>query len=220
MLHFYKTPGILPLLTSSLTWSIPTDKKELYLTFDDGPIPDLTPYVLDQLDAYKAKATFFCVGDNIRKHPDIAADLISRGHVIGNHTFNHFKGWNVPYKDYVNNVKKCDLHINEVQKPKQINLFRPPHGQLTWRLTRALKREYKVIMWDVLAYDFDQSHAPQKSLKHTINRTSKGSIIVFHDNYKAEDKLKYMLPRYLEHFSEQGFSFKKLSLGQSQSEHN
>lgn len=212
MLHFYKTPSVLPLFTAGLTWSIPTDKKELYLTFDDGPIPNLTPYVLNQLDIYGAKATFFCVGDNIRKHPEIAASIISKGHLIGNHTFNHLKGWNSSFKNYIENVEKCELYIDEVQQPQPIKLFRPPHGQLTWKLSRGLKRSHKVVMWDVLAYDFDPTHTSQKSLKQTISSTSTGSIIVFHDNYKAEEKLKYMLPRYLEHFSENGYSFKKLDL--------
>ena len=212
MLHFYKAPGLLKKISKDLVWNIPTNDKDIYLTFDDGPIPNLTEYVLDILDDFEVKATFFCVGDNIAKYPFICKKVIEKGHVVGNHTFNHVKGWATKNNNYLNNIEKCYEHIIKYQKYRSKPLFRPPYGQITRSQIKRLKDNYKIIMWDILAYDFNNTHSPSKSLNRMVRRTRPGSIVVFHDNYKAETKLKYMLPRFLKHFTEKGFKFKILDV--------
>lgn len=211
MIHFYKTPDFLKKLSGSLVWDIKTQNKEIYLTFDDGPIPKLTNYILDVLDDFDAKATFFCVGENIYKYPEIYKSILDKNHLTGNHTFNHLKGWSTKNDQFFMNIEKCQELIpgtHPIDKP----LFRPPHGQITLNQIRHLKEIYKIVMWDVLAYDFSMAHSPEKSLEKVIGKTKAGSIVVFHDNYKAEEKLKYMLPKFLHHFKEKGFSFNKLDL--------
>ncbi|NJN24716.1 MAG: polysaccharide deacetylase family protein [Cyclobacteriaceae bacterium] len=209
-MHFYKTPALLKSLTKKLYWDIKGGDRDIYLTFDDGPIPGLTEYILDMLDAYAAKATFFCVGDNVRKYPEIAKNTILRGHRLGNHTFNHVKGWQSSSVAYLDNIKKCQHYIDLYQPVSEPAIFRPPYGQITPGQIALLSTEYHIIMWDVLAYDFEKKHNAQKSLDKILSKTGPGSIVVFHDNYKAEEKLKYMLPRFLSHFKEKGFNFKKI----------
>jgi len=212
LLHFYKTPGILKKLSKDLIWDISTDKKEIFLTFDDGPIPILTEYVLETLADFGAKATFFCVGDNVLKYPDVIKKIIEKGHAVGNHTFNHLKGWSTKNDHLFINIEKCQSYINRYDTTTKRPLFRPPYGQITWSLLKVLKNKYDIIMWDVLVYDFEESHSPQISLSKSIHKTVSGSIVVFHDNYKAEKKLRYILPRFLQHFDDLGFTFKKLDL--------
>jgi peptidoglycan/xylan/chitin deacetylase (PgdA/CDA1 family) len=211
LFYFYKTPGFLKGISRSLIWDAQSDQKEIYLTFDDGPIPDLTAYVLDELEKFNAKATFFCVGDNIRKYPEIFQSVRDRGHSIGNHTFNHLKSWSTGLEEYIENVEECQAIIERYHMSKGKPLFRPPHGQVSPRMIKCLKTQYKIIMWDVLTYDFDNHHTAREGLERAIRKTRQGSIVVFHDNYKAKQKLKFMLPRYLEHFSCLGYDFKKLS---------
>ena len=208
--HFYKTPGILRILYPSLLWKVNTSDQDIYITFDDGPVPRLTPYVLDVLSDYGAKATFFCVGDNIRKHPDEFGEIIQQGHAVGNHTFNHLKAWKTDHKDYLENIRKCD-EIIERAGVKQVKLFRPPYGQLTPGLIGKLKKSHLILMWDVLTYDFSKDQPAEIGLKRSISSTSPGSIIVFHDNFKAESNLRYMLPDFLEHFASLGYNFKNLA---------
>lgn len=207
MLHFYKTPGFLKRISKDLVWGIQGVSKDLYITFDDGPIPDLTEYVLDVLDDFEAKATFFCVGENIYKYPDLCKTIINKGHVVGNHTYNHLKGWSTKNNQYFSNIEKCNELILKYQKSAR-PLFRPPHGQITRSQINSLKEKYNIIMWDILSYDFDHRHSSPISLEKMMRLTKPGSIVVFHDNYKAEDKLKYMLPRFLKHYKERGFNFK------------
>jgi peptidoglycan/xylan/chitin deacetylase (PgdA/CDA1 family) len=183
----------------------------IFLTFDDGPIPDLTPYVLEKLKEFGVYATFFCVGDNVFKFPEIFKKIMDHGHAVGNHTFNHLKAWTSEPETYMENVRKCNNILVENGAPLNPALFRPPYGQITAKLIRTLKQEYQIIMWDILSYDFSTVHSPEQSLEKIIRLTRPGSIVVFHDNNKAEEKLKYILPRYLHHFTELGYSFKKLS---------
>jgi len=210
LVHFYRTPGILRLLSKQLHWKMPVEEKELFLTFDDGPVPGLTEFVLQQLNKYNAEATFFCVGDNIRKYPDIYNSILDHGHETGNHTYNHLRAWSTDQEHYLLNVKKCQEIIDKHGDKKARPLMRPPHGHITRKLISELKHQYKIVMWDVLTYDFDAKHSPEAGLKKSIRKTRPGSIVVFHDNYKAESKLKFMLPRYLAHFNELGYKFKKL----------
>jgi peptidoglycan/xylan/chitin deacetylase (PgdA/CDA1 family) len=211
LLHFYRTPPFFKFFSKHLEWKIKTDKKEIFLTFDDGPIPGLTPYIVDQLEEFGAEATFFCVGDNVTKFPEIFKLVVEGGHAVGNHTFNHLKAWSTSMTAYLENVQKCQGVLIENGLASGRPLFRPPHGQITPRSINALKQTYRIIMWDVLSYDFSKTHSAEKSLDKIIKMTRPGSIVVFHDNYKAEEKLKYVLPKYLRHFSELGYRFKKLS---------
>ncbi|NVO18998.1 MAG: polysaccharide deacetylase family protein [Bacteroidetes bacterium] len=202
---YFKTvpPIIRSLLPSNLEWEILTDRKEIFLTFDDGPIPDVTHWVLDQLDRVGAKATFFCVGDNVGKHPAIFAELEKRGHRTGNHTFNHLQAWRTDYVTYMDNTRKCaDLVPG--------NLFRPPHGQITPRLAKELGKNYRLIMWSLLTQDYDINLNPEKILKISLEKTKPGSIVVFHDSVKAWKNLEYTLPRFIDHFSGLGYSFRSL----------
>ena len=212
MIQFFKTPSIVKHLSRELIWNIDTVSKEIYITFDDGPIPDLTNYILDTLDEFAASATFFCVGDNIDKFPDIFTELLKRGHEVGNHTYNHLRGWSTGKDDYLLNIEQCQSVISDLHPPTGKPLFRPPHGQITKAQINALKDNYHIIMWDVLTYDFAPGLPKEKDLKKIIDHTRPGSIVVFHDNYKAENKLRYLLPNYLKHFSDQGYQFKKLNL--------
>jgi len=202
-MYLVKSPLLLKWYYPSLTWNKSRNEKVIYLTFDDGPIPDVTSFVLNTLKKFDAKATFFCIGDNIRKHPDIFEALKAAGHRIGNHTFNHLKGWKTTDLVYVQNFLKC-------QELTGTNLFRPPYGRIKKsqiRKIKALKPDADMIMWDVLSGDFDLKLAPEKCFQNVINHTTNGSIIVFHDSLKAFDRLEYALPRVLKHFHQLGYSF-------------
>jgi peptidoglycan/xylan/chitin deacetylase (PgdA/CDA1 family) len=202
-MYLVKSPLLLKWYYPSLTWNKSRNEKVIYLTFDDGPIPDVTSFVLNTLKSFDAKATFFCIGDNIQKHPDIFEALKAAGHRIGNHTFNHLKGWKTKDEVYVQNFLKC-------QELTGTNLFRPPYGRIKKSqisAINALKPDVDMIMWDVLSGDFDLELTPEKCFQNVINHTSNGSIVVFHDSLKAFDRLEYTLPRILKHFHELGYSF-------------
>ncbi len=207
----YRAPFFLPWLYPTLTWRIPTTEKQLYLTFDDGPVPGPTDFVLETLNKHSIKATFFCIGDNVRKHPEVFKSVVAQGHVIGNHTFNHVKGWNTPLNDYVENTTQCDSIVEALNsKPGTTNLFRPPYGRITRAQIKALSN-YRIVMWDVLTHDYDQAKSPEACLKNSIRATRNGSIIVFHDSLKAERNMSYALPRYIDHFLSKGYNFNVLS---------
>lgn len=222
----FRTPFFLPWIFPELTWKINTDKKEIFLTFDDGPIPGPTEFVLETLAKFNAKATFFCIGDNIRKHPEVFVKIISAGHSIGNHTFNHLKGWNYSTEEYLQNIELCTnqmiVHNRESivhglhptmdygLLTKDYQLFRPPYGRITKGQIRALKKTHKIIMWDVLTQDYRQSLSKENCLAGSLRVSRPGSIVVFHDSVKAERNLSYVLPKYLEHFSNEGYIFSAL----------
>ncbi len=209
----FRIPSFIPKLLPALVWRMSTQQKQIFLTFDDGPVPGPTEFVLETLQKYKALATFFCIGDNVRKHPDVFLKIAAAGHTIGNHTFNHLKGWSHSTKEYQENIELCDHQINStLQLPISSLrlLFRPPYGQITLRQINALKDKYKIIMWDVLTQDYRISMSPAKCLAGTIGATRPGSVVVFHDSIKASNNMFYTLPRYLDHFSEQGFVFSAL----------
>jgi peptidoglycan-N-acetylglucosamine deacetylase len=206
----HRTPFFLPwLYPPSLLWRIETSEKVVYLTFDDGPVDGPTQFVLDELEKYNAKATFFCIGDNIQKHPDVFQNIINAGHRIGNHTFNHMNGWRSNPSTYRENITLCDGQISKFATANYSKLFRPPYGRISRSQIRDLS-DYKIIMWDVLSVDYNKNLSPHSCLRNTIRATRPGSIIVFHDSYKAEKNLVYALPRFLEHFSEKGFRFNLL----------
>jgi len=180
-----------------------THEPTIYLTFDDGPIPGVTEFVLDQLDQYEAQATFFCIGDNVSKHRDMFYKVIEAGHAIGNHTFNHLNGWKTHDEVYWANIRKCQRQMSI-----PTNLFRPPYGRIKKSQASGLEPDFSVVMWDVLTGDFDQSLTPETVLQKSIHYTEPGSIVVFHDSLKAWPNLRYALPRYLAHFTALGYQFR------------
>lgn len=205
-MYLVKTPFWLRSLYPSFVWRKLNDLNKIYITFDDGPIPIVTPFVIKTLKLYQAPATFFCIGDNIRKYPQIFQELRDEGHSIGNHTFNHLKGWATEDTKYVENVKQCNELV-------QSDLFRPPYGRVKRTQVKALKKVYpglNVIMWDVLSGDFDLKLSPEACLKNVIKATRPGAIIVFHDSLKAFERLEYVLPRALAYWKEKGYIFEKL----------
>ena len=192
---FYRAlfPGVI--------WRIPAKKKCVYLTFDDGPIPEVTPWVLDILDKYDVKATFFCVGDNVRKHPDIYQMVLDRGHRVGNHTFNHIQGIRFWTKNYLANVEKAAEYIKS-------DLFRPPHGHMRFPQVVGLRRHYRIIMWDVVTRDYSKWMTAEDVVNNVKRYARNGSIITFHDSLKSIEKLKTALPQAIEWLMEQGYEFK------------
>jgi peptidoglycan-N-acetylglucosamine deacetylase len=207
-----RTPFFLPYFYPSLIWRIPSPAKALYLTFDDGPVAGPTEFVLDTLSQYGCEATFFCIGDNVRKNPNVFRRILTAGHTVANHTYNHLNGWRTPIRDYVENIQQCASEIKkhsngQVAEGKMF--FRPPYGKITVREIGAL-RNYRIVMWDVLTKDFNAAISPENCLRNSIAATRNGSIIVFHDSFKAEKNMSYVLPRFIQHFREKGFEFKTL----------
>ncbi len=198
---------------SNYIWRFSIQKKEIFLTFDDGPTKEITDFVLDELKKYNAKATFFCIGKNVKNHPKTFNRILKEKHSIGNHTQNHLNGWKTNTKTYLNNVLKCEETIlSEINIKNYSKLFRPPYGKIKKRQAKALqKKGYSIIMWDVLSADFDTSISKEKCLKNVLNNTKKGSIIVLHDSVKASEKVKFILPELLEYFTKKGFEFKAIA---------
>lgn len=198
------TPWWLRLLFPNLTWSLPSHRKVVYLTFDDGPIPEVTPWVLDMLALYGAKATFFCVGENIKRHPSILSDVLSRGHSVGNHTYNHLNGWQTSTEEYIANIERCQALVPS-------KLFRPPYGKTTLKQRLWLLKGYRVVMWDVLSGDFDLGITSEQCWANVLRGIKQGgSVIVFHDSIKAQAHLRYVLPRTLAYLQEQGYVFEAI----------
>ena len=209
MFYFVKTPWLLKKIYPECTWDIETEEKTLYLTFDDGPHPEATPYVLEELKKYNARATFFCIGKNVKQYFEVYKQTISGGHQPGNHTYHHLNGWKSKDKDYLEDIAEAAKIIDS-------NLFRPPYGKITKFQSKALGGErfnLKTIMWDVLSGDFDISIKPENCYLNVINNAKPGSVIVFHDSLKALPAVKYTLPKVLEYFSERGFRFEVISPG-------
>lgn len=192
-------------------WRIKTAEKKIYLTFDDGPIPEVTEWVLEQLKLFNAKATFFCVGENILKHPDIYEKVVSAGHQVGNHTQNHLKGWKTENDVYLKNFAECQNSIETISKDQSL-LFRPPYGQLKSAQATHILKTHKILMWSVLTRDYDKGFKAEKCLGNAIKKTKRGSIVLFHDSLKAQKNLYYVLPKYLEYFSKEGYEFCAIDL--------
>jgi peptidoglycan/xylan/chitin deacetylase (PgdA/CDA1 family) len=192
---------------------MPSDKKTIYLTFDDGPHPEITNFVLDTLKNHQAKASFFCIGDNVKKFPETFHRIIDEGHAIGNHTFNHLNGWKTSDELYLDNIAEASEWIDST-------MFRPPYGRITrFQLSQLQKPRFqmKTIMWSVLSGDFDQKIAGEKCYQNVIRNSGNGAIVVFHDSEKAAVRMQYALPKVLKHFADLGFTFEKLPY-QSQSQ--
>lgn len=190
-------------LPASLLWQVKTGKKTVYLTFDDGPIPDLTEEILEILAKFSAKATFFCVGENVERYPDIYNRILESGHSTGNHTHRHLKGWSVNCANYVSDIREAGKLIYS-------GLFRPPYGLMTYKQAKTLAKDYKVVMWSVLTRDYDPAIGNEECLQIALGGLKPGAIIVFHDNLKAREKVRYALPRLLEHMEKEGYRSEKL----------
>lgn len=208
------TPKLAKSLFPDLVWDLPSKEKVIYLTFDDGPTPIVTDWTLDVLKQYNASATFFCIGKNVDAHPLIFKRIASEGHSIGNHTYNHLKGWKTNTKNYLKDIDEAQEVLNNQIQNSEFriqNLFRPPYGQIRPKQAKQLiNLGYKVIMWNVLAKDWDASISEEKCLENVVSNTSSGDIIVFHDSIKAKKNLQYAFPKVLEYFSEKGFEFKRI----------
>ena len=209
-LLFTKTPSLLTAVYRECLWKVNTKEKNLYLTFDDGPIPEITPFVLDELKKWNAKATFFCIGKNIEANPEIFQRILDEGHSVGNHTYDHLNGWNYSDKEYFDNIKRCQTVLTSDLGLRTSDLFRPPYGKLKPSQYSTLKSQYKLVMWDVLCYDFDLKVTQEKVLDNILKNAEAGSIIVMHDSLKAKPKVEFALPKVLEHFTAKGFKFEKL----------
>ncbi len=202
----FNTPYLLRKLGGSgLTWEFTGGHNELYLTFDDGPEPESTAIILDILDQYGVKATFFCVGENVVKHPDIYKQVTAAGHAVGNHTYNHLNGWKTQTSAYMKNVEKCRQVVAS-------DLYRPPYGKIKRSQRKALKDQYRIVMWTVLSRDYDANVSKEKCLEKTWKYTRPGAIIVFHNHRKALEKVKYVLPAYLQRALDEGYQFKVLGV--------
>ncbi|MDR2496321.1 MAG: polysaccharide deacetylase family protein [Tannerellaceae bacterium] len=199
-------PRLYRALFRGAIWRKPANEKCVYLTFDDGPIPNITPWVLDTLAGFGIQATFFCVGDNVARHPHLYDAILSAGHSVGNHTFNHLQGLRTRTSDYIANVEKAARHIRS-------SLFRPPHGHLRLRQTAALRKQYSIIMWDVVTRDYSPHVSPADVFRNVRRYTRNGSIIVFHDSLKAERNMKAALPHSIEWLLGQGYCFRALDAG-------
>ena len=213
MFYFAKTPWWLKRLYPRCVWDIPAKEKIVYLTFDDGPHPTATPFVLEQLRQFSAKATFFCIGKNVVEYSDIYRRIIDEGHRVGNHTFNHYNGWKVRDEQYLQNILQAGKYIDS-------NLFRPPYGKITRfqvKLLSGIKNSpsstyFKIIMWDVLSGDFDTTISVEQCTRNVIRNVRPGSVIVFHDSEKAFPRMKETLPRVLDHFSKMNYRFEAIGL--------
>ncbi|WP_112113111.1 polysaccharide deacetylase family protein [Flavobacterium aciduliphilum] len=203
--NWVKTNWLVKKIFSKYIWEIPNNEKKVYLTFDDGPIPEITEWVLGQLESYNFKATFFCVGENIKKNPEIFKKILTNGHVVGNHTYNHIKGWNFDTKTYIENIylfeQEWAKHTSE-----RCYLFRPPYGKIKPSQSKILRKlGYKIIMWDILSYDFEQTLSPEACLDNVIKNITSGSIVVFHDSKKSFTNLEFALPKTLDFLKKNGY---------------
>ena len=231
MINWYKTPKLVQRMFPKRVWTFPEKSNAIFLTFDDGPIPNITPWVIQELKKNNAKATFFCIGENIKKNPDIFKTLISEGHSIGNHTYSHLNGWKTKVSEYVNNVILSEAEANKWSKKSTIknlsttappdgragsakeeqSLFRPPYGKITTKQSKILQeRGCKIIMWDILSADYNTSISEEKCLQNVLKSIAPGSIVVFHDSLKAEKNLRYALPKVLDFISEKGWKCERI----------
>jgi peptidoglycan/xylan/chitin deacetylase (PgdA/CDA1 family) len=199
-MYLVRPPLVLKKFYPTLLWRVATTEKLLYLTFDDGPHPEITPWVLEQLRLANAKAIFFCVGENVERYPELYRKILEQGHLCGNHTQNHLNGWESDSAKYLRNVAACARHV-------QSDLFRPPYGRLKKTQAKRLARHFQIIMWDVLSGDFDRNTSPEKCLENTLHYSRPGSIVVFHDSLKARKNLFSVLPEYLLEMKNRGYQF-------------
>lgn len=202
-MYLPKTPEIAKKIFPKLKWDENTSKKTIFLSFDDGPTPVVTEWVLEQLKLHNAKATFFCLGKNVVLRPALFERLLEEGHTVGNHTYNHLDSWKTKKEKYLLDIENC----NKVFHSK---FFRPPYGKLKPGMRSSILKNYEIVMWDVMAYDFDERISPETCVNNVLDNIKSGSIIVFHDSLKAEKHLRYALPVVLEEITKRGYSMKGL----------
>lgn len=209
---FIKTPGWVQRIFSSYVWRIPTPQKIIYLTFDDGPHPVITPWVLERLKEYNAEATFFCIGNNVHQHPAVYQQIIRDGHAVGNHTYQHLNGWKTSIEEYLNDIKKTAPFV-------VTNLFRPPYGRIkrvqAKNVSVSMGKKASIIMWDVLSADFDKRFSPEQCAQNVLRNISPGSIVVFHDSEKAFDNLNIALPAVLKALKQEGYECRKIVIDEA-----
>jgi len=203
-MYLSKMPRFIQDMFPAFHWRVDTDEPVLYLTFDDGPVPEVTPWVLDTLAAFQARATFFCVGANVVRYPELIQRIMSEGHAVGSHTFHHLSGWASENDTYFQDVRRCARLLGS-------DLFRPPYGRIKPAQAKFLQRHYRIVMWDVLSGDFDTTRDGNDCYRQVARHAGPGSIVVFHDSVKAEPRLREALPRVLEHFAEKGYRFEALT---------
>ena len=208
--YFIKTPWLVKKIFSSYVWDIPTKEKTIYLSFDDGPHPEITAFVLEELKKYNAQASFFCLGNNVALYPETYQQVLKEGHAVGNHTYDHPNGWETTTEEYVQNITKASEYI-------QSNLFRPPYGRIKKQQAQGVKEAMgndnaRIIMWDVLSADFDTGYSPQQCLDNVLNNCNRGSIVVFHDSEKAFSNMRYCFPEAIKQLASEGYNFKKIEL--------
>jgi peptidoglycan/xylan/chitin deacetylase (PgdA/CDA1 family) len=204
--YLVKTPNLVKFLLRNWVWSFSSKDKVLYLTFDDGPTPEITNWTLNLLQEYNAKATFFCIGKNIEENPSIYQKIIEQNHSIGNHTNNHLNGFKTKNSTYIKNIEFSENNTTTTSK-----LFRPPYGKITFSQAKKIRKKgFKIIMWDVLSADFDTTIDAEECLKNVVKNTQNGSIIVFHDSLKAQEKLQFVLPKVLDYYTSKGYCFKAI----------
>ena len=210
-MKIYRTPSIIKTLFPGLIWDLRNNRRNIYLTFDDGPTPGVTEYVLDILEKFSAKATFFCVGRNVESNPLIFNQIQEQGHTIGNHTYDHLNGWGTTVTTYLESIRSCEeVFIKNGYNPR-IKYFRPPYGRMKLSQIKRIKREYKIIMWDLLSLDFSLKQSPEACLDITRRYSRPGSIIVFHDSFKTINKIKFAFERLLIFLKERDFHFCSLA---------
>ncbi len=205
-MYIVHPPRIVRSLFNGVVWSVPGPAKDLYLTFDDGPVPGITPWVLDTLAAHGAKATFFCIGHNCAEHPELLQRIRSEGHTVGNHTYDHVRGLRTSTRSYLRNVLRCQVITGT-------RLFRPPYLSISLSQLKAVRKRFDVVLCDVLSGDFDTSIDGPTCLGNILPNVRPGSIVIFHDSLKGEERLRYALPRTLDHFAEKGYRFRALDAG-------
>lgn len=202
---YFRPPKFIQRIFPSLIWNFPEEEvgRSVFLTFDDGPTPVITPWVLDTLDKFEAKATFFCLGKNVEQYPELYNEIRSRGHAVGSHSYSHQKGWGMSLSRYIEDYNFADTFI-------ETNLIRPPYGRITPKQARVLSERYKIIMWDILTHDYSRTISRKRCLRAITKHARAGSIIVFHDSKKSEKNLRYALPRALEFLKKEGYQCRRI----------
>ena len=208
MFYFIRTPWWLQKLYRQATWKMPGDEKVLFISFDDGPHPEITPFVLNELKKFDAKASFFCLGKNIVNNPEVYKRILDEGHAVGNHSFSHLNGWKTKDMAWLDDIEEAKKYCDST-------LFRPPYGRITRFQLKALagpRFQFHTVMWTVLSADFDEAKSPEQCYSHVIKKTRGGDIIVFHDSERAFPRLRYALPMALKYFREKGYRFEKITM--------
>lgn len=203
-MYLKHVPNIIKPLAKHLIFDLPNNSNSIFLTFDDGPHPEITPWVMDQLEHFNARGTFFLIGNNVERYPKLLGEILERGHAIGNHSYSHQSGWKISDKEYLADVEECSKYVES-------HLYRPPYGEVSRSQSARLVNDYRIIMWSDLSADFDANYSPQQCVGFATKKVKAGSIIVFHDSDKAWSRLERCLPECLEYYTKAGFKMKTIA---------